>query len=410
MTIVLHFYPNGEFTQGVDTSLQRKERRRVDKSAEEVPQEKRDAYLQWYQENADIHADIKNVSIGSVWMSANNNRYTVAELNAQRTVLTWSDESGCLHSTEVLEPFLVVAFQWRLRPLVYQSVESSEKPKSRKKLLSMTRNMARNIRQGVYLLEKEPGGKDVLSFLTLTLPDLSQEGLAACCENWDYMVSRFLDWLSVRIKKATGSFQYVYCTEIQLKRLQHRNEYAPHIHIVFKGRNGKRCPWVVTPKQVRKAWSACIRSVVSEPFRSDALENLQRIKYSAARYLSKYLSKGSATVPSESEGHPVERLRTQWGGMARSISSRIRSFTERFDCGAGARGMALEIINSIPFFVDNGYIKYFKRGFIPLGFDETTGMEWGLHVGCGALSIPTYEGGLAPILAYTMCSITESEC
>lgn len=399
MTIVLQFFPNGEFSQGVDTS-----KRRKDKRTQTLTQtlklniKRRDEYLQWVESNAEIQNQIALAKEGDVWVSPCGNQYSVGELHSDSCTLDWRDKTGYPYCTYVPKSFRVVVYDWRLTPLVHLLVESSKSAPSRKKLEGMTKNMARNIRQGVFCLEERAGSKDLLSFLTLTLPDLSNEGLRQCCEKWDYMVNRFFSWLRTRLEDGGVEFQYVYCTEIQSKRLQQRKEYAPHLHVVFRGRIGKKCPWIISPRQARKAWAACISSVVSESFRDDALENIQRIKYSAARYLSKYLSKGKCSIPTESGEDAILALRTQWGGMARTISRDIKHKTIKLTSDRGCGELVIATLNRMEALVRLGHVRYFKRGFIALGIDKTTGMEYGLHVGCGCLSTPTHQGGYDAIM------------
>ena len=399
MTIVLQFFPNGEFSQGVDTS-----KRRRDKRTQTLTQtlklniQRRDEYLQWIQNNADIQNQITIAKEYDIWVSPCGNQYSVGELHHDSCTLDWRDKTGRPYRTYVPKSFRVVVYEWRLTPLVHQSVESSKLTPSRKKLETMTKNMARNIRQGVFVLEQVEGGKDLLSFLTLTLPGLSQQGLRKCCEKWDYMVNRFFSWLRTKLEDGGVEFKYVYCTEVQSKRLQRRDEYAPHLHVVFRGRIGKKCPWIISPRQARKAWAACISSVVSEPFRDNALENIQRIKYSAARYLSKYLSKGRCAIPAKSGQDAILALRTQWGGMARAISRDIRCKTIKLSGDRGNGALVVAVLNRMEALVGCGLVLYFKRGFIPLGTDKTTGMEYGLHVGCGCLSAPTHQGGYDAIM------------
>ena len=129
-----------------------------------------------------------------------------------------------------------------------------------------------------------------MSFLTLTLPSVGKERLGAVCENWDYCVNRFLKWLVQKTIKKGYKCEYVYCTEIQSKRLEHRGEFAPHIHIVFNGRRKGGSGWAVTPKMVRRSWAGIIKPFIIGSFSDSALENLQGIRKSAASYLSKYLS------------------------------------------------------------------------------------------------------------------------
>lgn len=399
MTIVLQFFPNGEFSQGIDTSKRRKDKRKdTGTQTLRLDPKRRDEYLQWRIDNADILKTQTSFSKDSLWVSSCGNDYTCTEVGKDFCVLSWADTHGRLYHTRLPYSLEMACFKWRLRPLVHQSVESSKSVPSRKKLEGMTKNMSRNIRQGVFCLEERAGSKDVLSFLTLTLPDLSQEGLQQCCEKWDYMVNRFFCWLRTRLEDGGVEFQYVYCTEIQSKRLQQRKEYAPHLHVVFRGRIGKKCPWIISPRQARKAWAACISSVVSESFRVDALENIQRIKYSAARYLSKYLSKGRCCIPPKSGENAILALRTQWGGMARVISRDIRNKTIKLSGDRGAGALVVAVLDRMEALVGCGYVLYFKRGFIPLGTDKITGLEYGLHIGCGCLSTPTHQGGYDAIM------------
>lgn len=405
MPIVLQFYPNGEFTQGVDTSSNRPPKHvckqpQISITNAEITQH--DLQL-CQQQTAEMGAQIYGKE-GTYFADTRGETFCLVESQPNYCVLAKCSNNTDEWQERVDTSIYRLVHLGLLSPLVHQSVESSENQPSRKKLQGMTKNMGRNIRNGVYLLEQLPGGKDCLSFLTLTLPSLSQQGLAKCCEKWDYMVSRFLDWLGTRLKKCNIKFEYVYCTEIQSKRLQQRNEYAPHLHIVFRGRNGKKCAWAVTPKQARKAWKACLASVVDEHFKCDALENLQRIKYSAARYLSKYMSKGGTRLPAEesnvssgeSESH-IKHLHTQWGGMARSLARRIRTCTTRI-AGAGKFGnLAMEFLSNLELLAGEGLIKYFRRGYIPLGVSRATGMEYGLHVCGGCLSTPTYAGGFVHV-------------
>lgn len=406
MTIILQFFPNGEFSQGVDTSNRRlkhvckkAQTSAFDLAPTHISNREYTDYdlLVCKQQTADMGAEIYGET-GTHFAGTGGQTFKLVESGDYHCVLTrLSDntEGGQIRLDTSIYRAVHVGL---LSPLVHQSVESCDKPKSRKKLEGMTKRMGRNIRNAVYLLEQEPGGKDVLSFLTLTLPNLSSENLAKCCEHWDSMVKQFMDWLRVTLQRKGIEFSYVYCTEIQTKRLEIRHEYAPHLHLVFKGRNGKKKPWAIAPKQARQAWKRCITSVVDVCFNESALENLQRIRYSAARYLSKYLSKGRCCVPRDTEGDAIASLRTQWGGMCRVLSRRIRQFTTRLGGTLESSRMVVGILANMQELLRLGFISYYKAGFIALGIDKTTGLEYGLHVGCGCLRVPSYQGGLIPIL------------
>lgn len=409
MSIVARFFPNGEFSQGVDTSRQRRDKQcrhrdRTDKNWKQ----RRDEYLQWKTSFQEKGADPHQLPLGTKLRSRSGYLYTLTASSVDSCTLTWQDNVGYTYVHTLLQSFPRIAFDWGLTPLVHQMVESCEKPESRKKLPCMTKNMARNIRNAVYLLEQQPGGKDVLSFLTLTLPGLSQESLASCCANWDRIVKRFFDWLRKHLERYNMQLQHVYCTEIQTKRLEKRHEFAPHLHVVFRGRHGVKKPWLVTPKQVRKTWSRCISAFIDEPFDSRSLENLQRIKYSAARYLSKYLSKSTRPLSQESKELASSAFKTQWGGMARSLSRHVRQSIQRFTTLGNFRPIILYMLSNMDFLVKEGFIRYFRRGFIELPTCSATGAERGLHVLAGCLSQPAYVGGLSRLFEFCELQLISS--
>lgn len=401
MSIVARFFPNGEFSQGVDTSHKRRDKQRRHKDCRDKNwRQRRDEYLQWKKELPSDISDCSKFPDGTFFRSRSGYVYWLESQSDNSCTLCWEDSGEQLHTTTVLQSISEVAFQWGLVPLVHQLVESCDNPSPRKKLAKMSKNMARNIRNAVYLLEHQPGGKHVLSFLTLTLPNLSKEGLEICCKNWDAMVKRFFDWLRVTLKRRNIEFQHVYCTEIQLKRLQKNGQYAPHLHVVFRGRNGIKCPWAVTPKECRQAWRRSIAHFVTERFDDSALENLQRIKRSAARYLSKYLSKGVSIDTLCSETANFKALRTQWGGMARSLSKALKQSISRLDSSGKWRETLIYFVSKLDELCAKGYIAYFRRGLIVLGKSELDGSEYGLHVACGCLSSATFQGGLSKLLAF----------
>jgi len=410
VTIVLQFYPNGEFSQGVDTSASRHERKqRRDRTIE-----RRDADISTQtSEYANITSQIPVECIeapGTQYTNRRGDIVTVLHSCQEGVTLAWEDENEGQGTYTTTYSIYDMIRRGELTPLVYQSVENCDKRENRKKLVSMTKGMARNIRNAVYLLEQQPGGKDVLSFLTLTLPSLSHEGLQSCCENWDSMVKRFIDWLRVKLERKHIKFQYVYCVEIQSKRLQSRGEYAPHLHIIFRGRNGRKQPWAVTPKEARASWCSCIRSITTEQFDGSAVENLQRVKYSAGRYLSKYMSKGNCTLSEVPETSVTSGLRTQWGGMARVLAKSVRRNTSRLCSNQGLSELVVSLVRWMDELVEYGLVRYWRKGFIPLGGNKADGTERGLHVGSGCLASPTYEGGLAAVLAFVDSKLRHNGC
>jgi hypothetical protein len=399
MGIILQFYPNGEFTQGVDTS--RPKKKIIEKKAERL--HSKDLSISAMKEIiADIDADMlpeleygteyqgRN---GSTWMvlgksdKVGHYYYAVSELNGE----CW--ETELLHPSYLVRDGFLVPFGLS-NALVFKNP-----PRERLPQKDMTKRMARRIRNGVYLLEKEYG-KDCLSFLTLTIPSLSPEGMEKITKNWDKMTNKFLQWLRDKAKASCYKMDYVYCTEIQSNRLKESREYAPHLHIVFRGKIRKRKSWIISCKSAREEWAKIIFACTRECFADSALENLQRIKHSAGRYLSKYLSKGSANIHGDDGDGASIRLSGHWAGMSRKISRDISKGIRRIH-GCFRNGIkALDFMEYLPGLLGDGLVSFFYSGFIHIQGDIGSPSARGLHVGGGCLAVPLDTGGLLKCLKW----------
>jgi len=395
MTIVLQFLPNGEFTHGYDSSRRRKTR--TEKLQDKLIETKAP------QKVKEICADINHEM-----MSAQT--FEGCEFSSPTALYT------CLRRHDRVWMYAVEPFDESIEPYVVESEHNpirysflvgafpplglSDAPnftqlqKPRKPCLGLTRSMARTIRNAGYLLEQQYG-KDNLSFLTLTLPDLPPDGLEACAKNWGKMVDRFLKWLRSVIERKGGKLDYTYCTEVQTKRLETRGEYALHLHLLFGGRISKAHSWYVQPTQVRKAWVRCLKSVYTGVFAQTALENLQRIKKSAAGYIAKYVSKGTSGNTPVRDASNIPWFVGHWGGVSRELRQLIKRASFKISEGTGAGEIARCILRAIPGLARRGIIKYYRQGFIQT--DKCTNGEHGrgIHVGVGCLKTPVYQLGLA---------------
>jgi hypothetical protein len=392
MSIILRFFPNGEFSQGVSANNQCRDKRTHPlKGYQKNVDDKGRISLQFTGRNAEIPQTTLDSFRGRRYRSSCGHIYEVVEASQCHSILRWYDNKNVSHETNVSLNILRVKKLWGLSDIGLSDARILTEPlKSRKKLVSMTSNMGRNLRNAVYLLE-ERYGKEQLSFLTLTLPNLSREGLSSCCSHWDVMVNTFFKWLRTKLEYSLLELEYVYSTEIQPGRLRNRGEYAPHLHIVFRGRSRRNSPWAVSWLDCRNAWASIISRYVTESFDARALENIQQIKKSAARYLSKYLSKGKNSIPESQENEaPIQQLHTQWGGMSRHISRTLKKRIIRFTNESGLSDVAFQIVHQIGGLIDAGIVKYFSRRFIHLGISRSTGSEVGIYVGVGAFAQPTH--------------------
>lgn len=168
----------------------------------------------------------------------------------------------------------------------------------------------KTVRSAADMLQRKYGpGR--LAFLTLTLPGLPRNELAECVSDWSRIVRVFLQWLSRRLKAAGLSGQVVGVTEIQPERLRERGELAPHLHLVFCGRPAYG-GWVLDWLEYRKAWLRTISASVGHPVLSEAVENVQTVKKSAAGYLGKYMSKGGDIIREAAEICPESPIPSDW--------------------------------------------------------------------------------------------------
>ena len=131
-----------------------------------------------------------------------------------------------------------------------------------------------------------------LSFLTLTLPELSAPDLEALKANWGDIVNR----VQLRIKEKLHGMgietAIVGCVELQLERLENTGIVYPHLHMVFRGRRDNRSPWAIKSHQFRQLWRRCCSKFLStKEYDWSASENVQQVKRSVSGYLAKYVSK-----------------------------------------------------------------------------------------------------------------------
>lgn len=410
MSIILRFFPNGEFTKGVDTSSKR--RQRLDRLSDRLTEKPSRVVAEHIC--AEMNAEmLDEVSLrGSQYISAMGSTWTYlcADMDGYHYAVENEYGETWQLTSEHSPPRLVGMGELRPVPLGLSDGRIfTEPPSSRKKCLTMTKNMARNIRNAGYLLE-QTYGKDNLSFLTLTLPSLPNEELKLVAENWGKMVDQFLKWLRETLAVKGIPLEYVYCTEVQTKRLENHGQYALHLHLLFRGRIDRRSSWAVTPKKCRKSWVRCIKSVCHSDFRDCALENLQRVKRSASGYLSKYLSKGANTDVNGDSQKDTPRFKGHWGGMCRALARRIKQCTVRLNNAHDVRESVNSFLSRIQGLLEAGLVRYYTEGIVQIDFSEGASPGRGLRVGVGSLGKPTYQGGLVSVLEWLEADRANSNC
>lgn len=406
MTIITRFYPNGEFTQGVDTSHKRKVRR-LDHLSSKLHNNYAPAVVSdvCAEMNDEICAEM--IEPGYTFISAQTSEYVYLckEHRTYHYAVTPKEGEGYVVESEH-SPLRMQKLTGGSSLGLSDARIFTETPKaSRKRCLTMSKSMARNIRQACYLLE-ESYGKNHLSFLTLTLPSLPSEAMTVIHNNWGKLIDQFLKWLRYALEAKGIPLEYTYCTEIQLKRQEKYHESIYHVHLLFRGRK-KKSNWAVTPSQIRKAWCRCIQNYYGGDFQQSALENVQRVKKSAERYLSKYLSKGRNHIHPQSANNADTLKPIHWGGIARGVRRIIDRLTLRLTSKTDKSGFCTRFVGSLEWLLERSALQFVRRGFIPLDAGDGNGGERGLHVSVGALKTPTWKGGFSYLLSIMNLTIQE---
>lgn len=228
----------------------------------------------------------------------------------------------------------LVLAQGAVAPLISTNVLNSHKtPRGRAGLTSYGGKMVRN---ACYLMEKRYG-KDCLSFLTLTLPNLGDGDWLPVQQKWSEIVRVFLQWLSRKQEAGGLDKHYISVSEVQEKRLKRTGKMALHLHIVFVGRRKKRA-WILSPNQIRKAWKRVLSKHLKESpthYFWNSCVNIQRVQKSASAYLSKYVSKGRKAISALQSTLACQTLPASWW----NCSLQMRKWLKREICKINADGV-----------------------------------------------------------------------
>lgn len=135
-------------------------------------------------------------------------------------------------------------------------------------------------------------GKKCLSFVTLTLPDVTYEESWYVSSNWAEICRIFYQKLARRLQAAGLPDHYCGCTEMQPARSDREGHPALHLHFVVVGRRTPRQHWSFSPSDFRALWKSVLGRYLPGERDWSAVENCQMVKRDVSSYLSKYLSKG----------------------------------------------------------------------------------------------------------------------
>jgi len=214
--------------------------------------------------------------------------------------------------------------------------------------------------------------KSRLSFLTLTLPNISTAESVQIAANWHEIVRVFCQRLRRFLRSRRLPGEIVGVTEVQEQRAELTGVFGLHLHMVFVGRK-RRHGWAVQPKDIKKWWAAALDKYLYNPsshYDWRAVENIQQVKKSAAGYLGKYMSKGMKSVLRLKELFPNVQFPTGWYMVTTTVRERVKQKTLRMQ---GELGLLLaELCESD----DKELIGFRKRVTINLSDGREISVGW----------------------------------
>lgn len=214
--------------------------------------------------------------------------------------------------------------EWIGKPLSMDltSVVNSEKtpelaPKKRRGSKGMTSKGRQLVANAATVLQ-EKYGKGKLSFWTLTIPDecLTQDLIVG----WSRAVELVRKKLLYHLEKVGLPKLFVGVTEVQQKRWKSGARALPlHLHILFVTAKKDYEP-LIGKKLLAKIWRDALKTVGGRKTDAQYASRADFVKKSAARYLSKYMSKGGEAL----DQAPSDQVPSTWYFMTAGLRVAVK--------------------------------------------------------------------------------------
>lgn len=209
-------------------------------------------------------------------------------------------------------------------PLDLVNATNSHKPKAQRGQLGITTYGRRMLRNGVYTL-RETFPNSLLTFCTLTCPELPGDGRRELAGNWGEVTRQALQWLSRSLIRQGVKPLILSCSEIQPSRLQNGGGAYLHLHLVWPNPPKNRGEWGVDADDLRAWWGKLLRRITDNPSLPTPNIDLVVAKGDIAKELSKYLSKGSSVLSKAAEDLGTENLPRTWWNMSKPLRDALKS-------------------------------------------------------------------------------------
>lgn len=172
-------------------------------------------------------------------------------------------------------------------------------------------------------------GKRRLSFVTLTLPDLTYEEHWYVASRWAEILRIFYQKLGRRLAARGLPRTYAGCTELQPARSESEEVPALHIHFVVVGRKSNKEQWALHPRVFRRVWATVVGRYVGAGKNWRACENVAAVRKDASKYMAKYLSKGCSMDEPPRSDETGWGLPTAWYNVSLGLKRWVTANTRR---------------------------------------------------------------------------------
>lgn len=207
----------------------------------------------------------------------------------------------------------------------------------------ITSNGKRMVRSCAAVLEKRAGHHDVMTFGTLTLPNLSEDELLHVSSNWSELIRQFFQELRRLLKRRSLPTDYVQVTEIQEQCYLETGLVRLHAHFVYQGRQNRRSHWGIRPSEVKNLWGRLLENLLGHEVYREAATSIQRAKKSLAQELGKYLSKGGRLIQQIIQDGKAEYLPSDWWGAPLALKQSVKQQIQEY--GGEVAGHIMDNLN-----------------------------------------------------------------
>jgi hypothetical protein len=197
---------------------------------------------------------------------------------------------------------------------------SSKRERSGKPQTTYSKKMVRNC---VAYLERTHG-KHNLAFATYTVPELPEADMVHLRTNWGEVCKQLMQMIGRDQERAGIKPEYVYVVEPQKERYEKTGVIVPHIHAVFQSRKNRYSPYAISKERNTQLWNRALSNVLGREILAPYGAQIDKVKKSAERYMSKYMSKGADIAQNLIDDGHRNALPKQWWGASYSLRNWVK--------------------------------------------------------------------------------------